>query len=320
MSEARDPEGEPQGPRLPGIAYPLLALVFGGILVWSFSRVLLAVSKDMAVVIAILMAANILVGAALVAYGRRVRGRPVAFPFLMAAGAIVVAGGLVSAVAFGDRAPGERAEGGGGETVSLAAQNIAFDTTSLTLTAGANVTMIFDNRDAGTPHNVVITRDEAGTDFIFQGAEVDGPAKATYTFTAPPPGSYFFHCMFHPTQMKGTVTATAGPPPSGSPPPGGGPPPGAIPLEAKNIAFDKTELTAPSGGQVTIHFSNQDPQTPHNFSIYTDESATTPIFQGPNVTGPGSTDYTFAAPEPGEYFFRCDIHPTIMTGTITFTG
>jgi len=317
MSEERVSGEEPQGPRLPGIAYPLLALVFGGILVWSFSRVLLAVSKDMAVVIAILMSANILVGAALVAYGRRVRGRPVAFPFLVVAGVIVVAGGLVSAVAFGDRPPGELAEGG--ETISVSAQNIAFDTTSLTLTADANVTMIFDNRDAGTPHNIAITRDEAGADIIFQGAQVDGPAKATYTFTAPPPGSYFFHCQFHPTQMKGTVTATAGPPPSGGPP-GGGPPPGAIPLEAKNIAFDTNELTAPSGGQVTIHFSNQDPQTPHNFSIYTDESATAPIFQGANITGPASTDYTFAAPEPGDYFFRCDVHPTIMTGTITFTG
>jgi plastocyanin len=28
-----------------------------------------------------------------------------------------------------------------------------------------------------------------------------------------------------------------------------------------------------------------------------------------------TTTYTFEAPDPGEYFFRCDVHPVDMTGT-----
>jgi plastocyanin len=36
---------------------------------------------------------------------------------------------------------------------------------------------------------------------------------------------------------------------------------------------------------------------------------------GDVITGPKKITYTFDAPEkPGTYFFRCDIHPTTMTG------
>jgi len=54
----------------------------------------------------------------------------------------------------------------------------------------------------------------------------------------------------------------------------------------------------------------------HNFALYTDSSATTKIFQGTIITGPATTTYTFSAPStPGTYFFRCDVHPTTMTGS-----
>ena len=52
-------------PVLPPVAYPMLGLVFGGILVFSFSRVLLAVSKTSAAAIALLMALNVLIGTGL---------------------------------------------------------------------------------------------------------------------------------------------------------------------------------------------------------------------------------------------------------------
>jgi plastocyanin len=54
---------------------------------------------------------------------------------------------------------------------------------------------------------------------------------------------------------------------------------------------------------------------PHNFAVYNNQSATTVIFRGDVVTGPGTKTYTFTAPAtPGTYFFRCDVHPTQMTG------
>ncbi len=74
-------------------------------------------------------------------------------------------------------------------------------------------------------------------------------------------------------------------------------------------------ITVPHGAQVTINFNNMDSGVIHNFSVYTNASATQAIFTGQMVTGPGTMTYNFTAPAaPGTYFFRCDVHPTIMTG------
>ncbi len=91
-------------------------------------------------------------------------------------------------------------------------------------------------------------------------------------------------------------------------------------LQAMNIAFNMSTITVPAGAQVTVHFSNMDSGIFHNFAVYTDSSATTSIFTGTPIQGVASTTYTFTAPStPGTYFFRCDIHPTLMTGSFVVT-
>jgi len=86
-------------------------------------------------------------------------------------------------------------------------------------------------------------------------------------------------------------------------------------LTAQNMAFDMSTITVPIGAKVTINFNNKDNGIPHNFAVYTDSSAATSIFKGSNITGVASTTYTFTAPTTaGTYFFRCDVHPTSMTG------
>jgi plastocyanin len=318
-----DPE-DTREPRLPGVAYPLLAVVFGGILVWSFSRILLAVDKDQAVAVAILMALNILVASALVAYGRRIRGRPLVFPFLIiAAVALIALGGVVSVV-WGDRAPkkAEAAPPPKVEAVTLTAQGLKFVETKLSFNAGAKIALKFENKDAGTPHNFVLfDGPDANAPQVFRGEVVTGPTVVTYpTFTAPTkPGEYFFHCEIHPTTMTGTATVTAGPQ-AGGPPPTGGGPGGPIELHAKNIAFSPTKLTA-SSVNVTIHFVNDDANIPHNVAVFDGADANAPaIVHSDLVTGPGSTDVTFTLPGPGTYYFHCDVHPAQMTGTITLAG
>lgn len=87
-----------------------------------------------------------------------------------------------------------------------------------------------------------------------------------------------------------------------------------IDLTAEGFAFDKSIITVPAGASVTILFTNMD-NAPHNFALYTDSSAQTSIFVGRIITNSTAT-YTFTAPStPGNYFFRCDVHPTMMTGT-----
>jgi len=91
-------------------------------------------------------------------------------------------------------------------------------------------------------------------------------------------------------------------------------------LTARNLAFDKSTITVPAGATVALAFINDDAGVPHNFAVYTDSSATTAIFRGAIVTGQVTTTYTFTAPStPGTYFFRCDVHPTQMTGSFVVT-
>jgi nitrite reductase (NO-forming) len=86
-------------------------------------------------------------------------------------------------------------------------------------------------------------------------------------------------------------------------------------LTAQNSVFDTDCLAAPRGKAFTVDFDNQDPSVPHNLSIYTDSSAADPLFIGDLVTGPKKVTYEVPALEAGTYVFRCDVHPTTMTGT-----
>jgi plastocyanin len=91
-------------------------------------------------------------------------------------------------------------------------------------------------------------------------------------------------------------------------------------LQARNIAFNKSTISVPAGSTVSVHFDNQDQGIPHNFAVYTNSQATNKIFSGTIITGVSQTTYTFTAPSaPGNYFFRCDVHPTVMTGTFIVT-
>ncbi|MGB4578296.1 MAG: cupredoxin domain-containing protein [Methanoculleus sp.] len=93
---------------------------------------------------------------------------------------------------------------GGTATVDLSAKNIAFDKSTITVPAGADVTVDFDNEDDGIPHNFAVYTDSSATDTIFSGETITGPDTTTYTFTAPSdPGTYYFRCDVHPEQMNG---------------------------------------------------------------------------------------------------------------------
>jgi plastocyanin len=81
--------------------------------------------------------------------------------------------------------------------------------------------------------------------------------------------------------------------------------------------FDTTSLTAPAGEAFTLFFDNMDAGIPHNVSIYSDDTATTSLFVGELITGPDTITYEVPALDAGTYFFRCDVHPTTMTGTLT---
>jgi plastocyanin len=127
-----------------------------------------------------------------------------------------------------------------------------------------------------------------------------------------------------------TVTATPVPavpavpvnPPVAAPAPA--PAPAAVELSisspaAPPLSFDTTTLTAPAGASTTVTYTNNEVGVPHNWRVFDGPDSTAPsLAQTQIITGPGTMDsVTFTAPtQTGNYFFWCDVHPTIMTGTL----
>jgi plastocyanin len=136
---------------------------------------------------------------------------------LVAGGALLSSGVLPNS---GGAAPasagtGGSAGGGGGGSgatpapsvpaadVTVTAEGIKFLETSITAPADKPFTIAFDNRDGGTPHNIVI-EDSSGTK-RFDGALITGPKAVIYDVPALPVGTYTFVCSVHPA-MTGTLT------------------------------------------------------------------------------------------------------------------
>jgi plastocyanin len=88
-------------------------------------------------------------------------------------------------------------------------------------------------------------------------------------------------------------------------------------VTAANIAFDTSTIDLPAGEASTIHFVNDDSGVQHNMAIYPSaDDLANPLFRGEVITGPDEIDYAIDPLEAGEYYFHCDIHPT-MSGTVS---
>jgi plastocyanin/heme-degrading monooxygenase HmoA len=94
-----------------------------------------------------------------------------------------------------------------------------------TLTAPPNTEVTYQIRHVGVnPHNLSFYDAPGGTAFL-SGEIFTADGEYTETFTTPGPGTYYFQCDVHPTEMTGTFVVA-----EGAPPPGGAvPPPGETP-------------------------------------------------------------------------------------------
>jgi plastocyanin len=122
-------------------------------------------------------------------------------------------------------------------------------------------------------------------------------------------------------EAEATPTTAAGAAASPTPPAAATPEaaPEVVEISAiPTLRFDRDSIEVEAGTEVTLRFINDEPGVPHNWAAYTDDSATE-LIPGAITeicTGPCEGEITFTAPsEPGEHFFRCDVHPTTMTGT-----
>ena len=87
-------------------------------------------------------------------------------------------------------------------------------------------------------------------------------------------------------------------------------------LKSKDSKFVETSLEAPAGQAFDIEFENADTGTIHNVSIYTNDSATKSVYTGGLFSSGTQTEHVPAL-DAGTYYFRCDFHPTTMSGELT---
>ncbi len=90
----------------------------------------------------------------------------------------------------------------------------------------------------------------------------------------------------------------------------------AVALKSQGSKFVQASLEAPAGQAFDIEFENGDTGTMHNFSIYTDDSATKSLYTGQFFSSGTQTEHVPAL-DAGTYYFRCDVHPTTMYGDLT---
>jgi plastocyanin len=288
------------------IVIPVIVLAVIGIVLFGFSRILLQLSPTAAWLTALAAAAGVMGVAAYTATRAKVASGSLFSMVGAAAGIAMLAGGVALFVGSkGGEEPGR-------PIVLIVAPGDAatsgFATTNVAWPAGVPVNLEFDNQDPSNQHNVVIaTADPAkdpAAEALFRQPPFIGPKKVTWPVEPLAAGTYFFFCEVHPTTMTGTIEAAEG---------GGG-----ITVVAKGTAFNTDEISIPPARPTTITLDNQDVGIAHNLSIYADADYTQVIEQTPiSEILPGPRQEVFDVPplDPGTYYFKCDIHPT-MAGTV----
>ncbi len=195
--------------RLPlPIVIPLGALLAIGLVTFGMSRILLSVPKEIAVVIAIAIGANILIACAFIAQRPESARRSsselaivAAYPLVI--GVVIASLGLGHGDSAGEAEHAEAAPAAA-EGTAVSAANVAFSTDTIELQAKTEETIPFTNDDSAE-HNISIYEDDSAQKDLFKGEIIPGGQQTTYTVPALPKGEYYFQCDVHPG-MNGTVT------------------------------------------------------------------------------------------------------------------
>lgn len=256
--------------------------------------------------------------------------KDVSFRFGAGAAFTVIAGLLVGGfmVGAGLSLFQEEGTGGGGGVAPtpvpenpfrVVATDNKFDKAEITAGPNAEITITLVN-NGQAKHNIHFT-DKAGGTTLAAGAQgeiIDGGGTETkVTFTTPGVGEYYFLCDLHPAEMNGTFKVVEGGPTGSGETPngGGGEVPGATNVVAKDNFFDVKSLNAKAGEPFTVTLTNQG-QALHNIHFLDKKGGNTLVegAQGKIIKGGETDTITFTVPNPGTYYFLCDIHPTEMTG------
>jgi plastocyanin len=198
---------------------PLAAVAVIAVVTVGISRVLLSIPPEAATTVALAVAINVLVAAAILASRHRLRPTSfvemaivVIYPILIG---VVIAqlgiGGGGHGAEAEEAAPAEAAAPADGPVQAggtVATENFEFVPDEIVLARGKDNDITLDNQDTA-PHNIYIYPDEAAVpdapDALFQGEDVPPGESLDYTISGLKTGEYPFICQIHPS-MTGTVT------------------------------------------------------------------------------------------------------------------
>lgn len=89
---------------------------------------------------------------------------------------------------------------------TLVAKSAAgYDRDCLSVPANTAFTITFDNRDAGVSHNVAVLKEHTDPTPLFASEVKAGPDTGELKGSPLAAGTYHFHCVVHPTTMKGIL-------------------------------------------------------------------------------------------------------------------
>ena len=193
---------------------PITALVVIGAATFGMSRILLAVPKEAAVIVAVAIAANVLIAGAVIA-NRPDTARSswaellIVFTYPIVIGIVMTQLDLGAEEAHGvgeeAGAHGTAEEAGAGAAgLNISATSLQFSSDEIVLPAGEESALAFANEDSSSiQHNVAIYEEEGGAE-LFVGDVIPGGQQVTYDVPPLDKGEYYFQCDVHPG-MKGTV-------------------------------------------------------------------------------------------------------------------
>jgi plastocyanin len=192
------------------VVMPLGILVGIALLVGSFALILLYTTREVALVLATVAAGGVLLAVALAASQDKLE--PAKRAVILLAGAFPVIAGAVVAITQPvdasllniNRQPHVVLPD---INLTIAAENAqSFESDTMILPSGTEVGVVFDNNDAGTPHNWAMYQlvDGGPGEEVVMGEIITGPATDEVIFSTPEPGEYYFQCDVHPN-MQGTV-------------------------------------------------------------------------------------------------------------------
>ena len=89
-------------------------------------------------------------------------------------------------------------------------------------------------------------------------------------------------------------------------------------IVAADFSFSPSATEASVGVPTTFILENSG-QAPHTLTIFSDEGFTTavPGADTGNVAGGAEGEFEVTFDEAGPYYFRCNVHPSLMEGEIT---